>query len=72
MGTRIAVHLQMQQVLADQVGLPCTLTRGDYGRHWNEVTIATDHLHDYIVDLMTPGGQLLLAGSPQAEQYCKL
>ena len=60
------------QVLADQIGLPCTLTRGDYGRHWNEVTIATDHPCCHVVDLMTSGGELLAAGSPQAKQYTHL
>ena len=60
------------QVLADQLGLACSLVRGDYGRHWNEVTIATDHPCCHVVDLMTSGGQLLLAGSPQAELYLHL
>lgn len=27
------------QVLADSIGLPCTLVRGDYGRAWNEIQL---------------------------------
>ena len=63
---------RVSKVLADQIGLPCTLTRGDYGRHWNEVTIATKHPRCHIVDLMTSGSRLLEVGSPLAEQYCHL
>ena len=28
------------QVLCDQVGVACSLERGEYGRHWNKVWLA--------------------------------
>lgn len=32
------------QVLCDQVGVACSLERGDYGRHWNKVWLATPQI----------------------------
>lgn len=60
------------QVLCDSLGVPCSLIRGEYGRHWNEVSVEdTDSLvHKlYIVDLMFEPGQLLPSNTPQAVQY---
>lgn len=60
------------QVLCDQLGVGCSLVRGEYGRHWNEVTLveggrAAPQL--FIVDLMFQPGHLMPGGSPDAEQY---
>ena len=30
------------QALADRLGIPCSLVRGDYGRAWNEVRLCQD------------------------------
>ena len=66
-------------MIADQLGIPCSLVRGDYGRHWNEITVATDitaatdGIRGYVVDLVSSSKQrLLLSGSPQAHQYIHL
>ena len=32
------------QVLCDSLGVPCSLVRGEYSRHWNEVSIGQDSL----------------------------
>ncbi len=60
------------QVLCDHVGVACSLVRGEYGRHWNEVTLMDEprgRVGVYIVDLMFSPGQLMPSTSPQALQY---
>ncbi len=50
-------------MLCDSLGLPCSLVRGEYGRHWNEVSIGQDispkpetspNTHDQDSSLNTP------------------
>ena len=65
-------HVCAVQVLCDQLGLGCSLVRGSYGRHWNEVTLRRDGAGSpklYVVDLMFSPGKLLLAKSPEALAY---
>lgn len=70
------------QVLCDSLGVPCSLVRGEYSRHWNEVLLegtsspsSSSQLKSMgssklmLVDLMYIPGGLLQAGSPQAIQY---
>ena len=70
------------QVLCDQVGVACSLERGEYGRHWNKVWLApptsdTSESADnqspvatvYVVDLMFDPGLLIPASSPAADLY---
>ena len=61
--------LSFPQVLADQLGLSCSLVRGDYGRHWNEVTMGTEKPRSYVINLMAGSDHLLPVGSPQAHHY---
>ncbi|XP_066580867.1 armadillo repeat-containing protein 3 isoform X2 [Amia ocellicauda] len=66
------------KVLADRVGLSCSLVRGEYNRAWNQVLLvdrppgtAGRHLQPetYIVDLMHRPGHLMKDNSPEAIQY---
>ncbi|XP_036377934.1 armadillo repeat-containing protein 3 [Megalops cyprinoides] len=66
------------KVLADRIGVSCSLVRGDYNRAWNKVRLvegppkAPGHLPHpltYIVDLMHTPGHLLKIDSPAAIQY---
>lgn len=58
------------QVLCDQLGVGCSLVRGDYGRHWNEVSLVEGKsVRVCVVDVMFSPGRLMPAHSPQAEQY---
>lgn len=65
--------------MCDSLGIGCSLMRGSYGRHWNEVCIkeevdcleggkTTKHTA-YLVDLMYEPGTLYQQHSPQATQY---
>ena len=36
----LSKNLYPLQVLCDQVGVACSLERGEYGRHWNKVWLA--------------------------------
>ncbi|KAF5284946.1 hypothetical protein FQA39_LY16901 [Lamprigera yunnana] len=74
------------KVLADKIGIPATLVRGDFvGRnnliYWNEVPIicnenidGTEDSKTYmayaVVDLMDNIGNLMIAQSPEANKYC--
>lgn len=69
------------KVLADRIGLSCTLTRGEYNRAWNEILLTDDNDNPelprfppkpYIVDLIHKPGDLLLSGSPEAINYQKI
>ncbi|NXY41204.1 ARMC3 protein, partial [Ceuthmochares aereus] len=67
------------KVIADRIGVGCSLVRGDYNRAWNEVELV-DHPpkgiaglllppKKYIVDLMFNPGFLIKQGSAAADQY---
>ncbi|KER27304.1 hypothetical protein T265_05629 [Opisthorchis viverrini] len=64
--------------LADQIGLPTTLVRGNYGRSYNEVVLedrsetGSSHSRTYIVDLMYTPGRLIEATSRKALEYISL
>eukprot|EP00731_Ephydatia_muelleri_P015293 Em0008g1013a len=61
------------KVLCDQMGVGCSLIRGEYGRHWNEVTLMDDDGGStpscFVVDLMFDVGRLLQAQTPEAAAY---
>lgn len=63
--------------LCDQLSVPCTLTRGQYGRSWNEVMLSDTPPNSdmilpskaYVVDLLYNPGHLMRTGSPHAIVY---
>ena len=57
------------KVLADAVGLPCSLVRGSYTRAWN-VIVAEGY--ECVVDLMYRVGTLHVVGKPAAGYYCSI
>ncbi|KAB5533125.1 hypothetical protein PHYPO_G00128200 [Pangasianodon hypophthalmus] len=66
------------KVLADRIGLSCSLVRGQYSRAWNEVLLPSTttkatgfnpQLQTYIIDLMHKPGTLMKCGTPAAVQY---
>ena len=58
------------QVLSDQLGVPCSLVRGEYGRHWNEVCVRCEEsVRVCLVDLMFTPGNLIDNASSSAAQY---
>lgn len=67
------------QVVADRIGIGCSLVRGEYNRAWNEVELVDDSPQGiaglllppqvYIVDLMFEPGFLMKQGSAEADQY---
>ncbi|NXS92166.1 ARMC3 protein, partial [Jacana jacana] len=67
------------KVIADRIGVRCSLVRGEYNRAWNEVELVDDSPQGiaglllppkkYIVDLMFEPGFLLKQGSAEADQY---
>ncbi|XP_056375256.1 armadillo repeat-containing protein 3 isoform X2 [Hyla sarda] len=65
------------KALADRIGVVCNLTRGDYGRAWNEVKILNDsnragtkaQPETNVVDLMYEPGRLMKHGSVEADHY---
>lgn len=58
------------KVLADQLGISCSLQRGTYGRYWNTVVLTEGgHTREWVVDLVRQPGELLLESSQQAQQY---
>ncbi|KAM3929613.1 armadillo repeat-containing protein 3 [Leptodactylus fuscus] len=67
----------LYKVIADRIGLSCSLTRGDYGRAWNKVKLLDDSIHagtkafpeTYIVDLMYEPGRLMKHGGAEADHY---
>ncbi|XP_072010274.1 armadillo repeat-containing protein 3 isoform X2 [Engystomops pustulosus] len=67
----------LYKALADRIGVGCSLTRGDYGRAWNEVRLLDDSVRagtkappeTYIVDLMHQPGRLMKHGSAEADHY---
>ncbi|KAM9287894.1 armadillo repeat-containing protein 3 [Cariama cristata] len=67
------------KVIADRIGIGCSLVRGKYNRAWNEVKLVDDSPQgiaglllppqEYIVDLMFEPGFLIKQGSAEADQY---
>ncbi|KAK2536448.1 Armc3 [Columba guinea] len=67
------------KVVADRIGIGCSLVRGEYNRAWNEVELVDDSPQgiaglllppqEYIVDLMFEPGFLMKQGSAEADQY---
>ncbi|XP_041344525.1 armadillo repeat-containing protein 3 [Pyrgilauda ruficollis] len=64
------------KVIADRIGIGCSLVRGKYNRAWNEVKLVEYSSkglllppQEYIVDLMFEPGCLLKQGSAKADQY---
>ncbi|XP_074754073.1 armadillo repeat-containing protein 3 [Athene noctua] len=67
------------KVIADRIGIGCSLVRGKYNRAWNEVKLVDASPQgiaglllppqDYIVDLMFEPGFLIKQGSAEADQY---
>ncbi|XP_050953871.1 armadillo repeat-containing protein 3 [Labeo rohita] len=66
----------LYKVLADRIGLSCSLTRGEYNRAWNEIfitgpkkTYGHSQPECYIIDLMHQPGNLMKNNSPAALAY---
>ncbi|XP_044862162.1 armadillo repeat-containing protein 3 isoform X3 [Mauremys mutica] len=67
------------KVIADRIGIGCSLVRGEYGRAWNEVKLVDDSPQGitglllppqtYIVELMYQPGCLMKQGSAEADYY---
>nr|XP_009936229.1 PREDICTED: armadillo repeat-containing protein 3 [Opisthocomus hoazin] len=67
------------KVIADRIGIGCSLVRGEYNRAWNEVKLVDDSPQgiaglllppqEFIVDLMFEPGLLIKQGSAKADQY---
>ncbi|NXE49543.1 ARMC3 protein, partial [Casuarius casuarius] len=67
------------KVIADRIGVGCSLVRGEYNRAWNEVKLVDDTPQgiaglllppqEYIVDLMFEPGYLMKQGSAEADRY---
>ncbi|MEE6524482.1 hypothetical protein FKM82_023986, partial [Ascaphus truei] len=67
------------KVIADRIGIGCCLTRGDYGRAWNEVKLIDESTQGgtkvllppetYVVDLMYEPGRLMKHASVDADHY---
>ncbi|KAF7691778.1 armadillo repeat-containing protein 3 [Silurus meridionalis] len=71
----------LYKVLADRIGLSCSLVRGHYSRAWNEILLSSTttrtngfnpQLQACIIDLMHKPGTLMKSGTPAAEQYQKI
>ncbi|XP_042327046.1 armadillo repeat-containing protein 3 isoform X2 [Sceloporus undulatus] len=70
------------KVLADRIGIGCSLVRGEYNRGWNEVKLVDDSPlgipglllppQVFIVDLMYQPGYLMKDGSPEANHYRRI
>ncbi|XP_055784328.1 armadillo repeat-containing protein 3 [Salvelinus fontinalis] len=68
----------LYKVLADRIGVSCSLVRGEYNRVWNEVLLSVGTPYypgcqpqprAHLVDLIHQPGRLLRANTPQAKQY---
>ncbi|CAF0827367.1 unnamed protein product [Rotaria sordida] len=75
---RKGIHAQrafLFKTLADRLGIPCTLTRGNYNRAWNEVILGESSgsvrypAKTWIVDILHEPGRLILANSSDARIY---
>ncbi|NWT56121.1 ARMC3 protein, partial [Erythrocercus mccallii] len=67
------------KVLADRIGIGCTLVRGQYNRAWNEVKLVERSPkglllppQEYVVELMFEPGCLLKQGSAKADRYKRI
>ncbi|CAF1511372.1 unnamed protein product [Adineta ricciae] len=66
------------KILADRLGMPCTLVRGNYNRAWNEVVLGESSAgvrypaKTWIVDLLHEPGRLIHANSSDARAYTTL
>ncbi|XP_074840971.1 armadillo repeat-containing protein 3 [Carettochelys insculpta] len=70
------------KVIADRIGIGCSLVRGEYSRAWNEVKLVDDSPQGitglllppqvYIVDLMYQPGCLMKQGSAEADYYQRI
>lgn len=54
------------KVLSDQLGIPCSLHRGQYSRHWNTVILDQNEM---LVDLVYTPSKLSPINSSDALQY---
>ncbi|XP_033742747.1 armadillo repeat-containing protein 3-like isoform X4 [Pecten maximus] len=80
--TGIHIHRALLfKALADQIAVPCTLTRGEYNRAWNEIMLPDSDPtpgapkfppRAYIVDLIHDPGHLMKSDTPEAITYRKL
>ncbi|NWI18048.1 ARMC3 protein, partial [Crypturellus soui] len=67
------------KVIADRIGIGCSLVRGEYNRAWNEVKLVDDSPQgitglllppqEYVIDLMFEPGNLMKQGSAEADRY---
>ncbi|NXL16655.1 ARMC3 protein, partial [Setophaga kirtlandii] len=64
------------KVIADRIGIGCSLVRGQYNRCWNEVKLVEYSPkglllppQEYVVDVMFEPGSLFKQGSAKADQY---
>ncbi|XP_041923344.1 armadillo repeat-containing protein 3 [Alosa sapidissima] len=71
----------LYKVLADRIGVGCSLVRGDYNRAWNEVLITEGPPKTpgcycqpcvYVVDLIHSPGELMKSNSPAAIKYQRI
>ncbi|XP_060104357.1 armadillo repeat-containing protein 3 isoform X2 [Heteronotia binoei] len=70
------------KVLADRIGISCTLVRGEYNRAWNEVKLVDESPlgipgllippQVFIVDLMFKPGHLMKEGIAEADRYRRI
>lgn len=56
----------LYKILADQLGIPCSLYKGQYGRYWNTIILGEEEL---LVDVMFTPSRLLPVKSQEASQY---
>lgn len=66
-------------MIADRIGIGCSLVRSRYNRAWNEVKLVEYSPkglllppQEYIVDLMFEPGRLLKEGTAKADQYKRI
>ncbi|KAK0062177.1 armadillo repeat-containing protein 3-like isoform X7 [Biomphalaria pfeifferi] len=81
---KAGIHIHralLYKTLADRIALPCSLTRGEYNRAWNEVLLPDEDEDPlipkfppkrYIVDLVHEPGSLLVPDTQAAVSYMKL
>uniref|UniRef100_A0ACB8FVP4 Armadillo repeat-containing protein 3 n=2 Tax=Sphaerodactylus townsendi TaxID=933632 RepID=A0ACB8FVP4_9SAUR len=70
------------KVLAERIGIGCTLVRGEYNRAWNEVKLVEEAPPGipavlippqvFIVDLMYQPGYLMKEGTAEADRYRRI
>lgn len=61
------------KVLADKIGLPVSLYRGNYNRAWNEIILPNEGVHRaFVIDLMFDIGKLMRSDSGEGNKYKSL